>query len=653
MLPRPLNAVVAVLLLASLALPLGCAPALAPEPQWEKDARAMLDHIESLFVKKQYEQATKALEAFSVGYPGSRYRDRARMLSGEVHFTLRNYPQALSHYKELIENHPSSTLIGEAKYKLGLCYFELKEYDLAIDNLQDRSRITEQGKLQRIAESLSTAYLARNRNLPAVREFAWLAANAANEKQRPGYRDRVREMIGTKLTEEELKELSADKTFPGDLAQLRLAGFLIEQRRFRGAIEQAEDFLKRFPGHPEKTRAEMLLADATAKLSAPRYSLGVLVPQTGPASFFGDRVLKGIQLAVMTYNVQNPDNRVEVAVKDTEGSPERAAAAFAELAAEGVVSVIGPLLTREVEALAPALARTPVPVFTPTASGAGLSDLSPWIFRNALTNTSQAVAAARYALDQKFRKFVIFHPDDAYGRDLTRHFVQELGRNAEIVATIPYPPEANDFGPFIRKLIEIELRSLKIPIPEDDQERKKLFQAYAPTFDALYLPGYAERVGLLLPQLAFYNIKGKAMIGSNNWRGPDLIERAGVYAEGALFVDGFFPESDDSAIRPVIDAYRSAFQEEPDILAAQAYDAAAILLKLLQEGKDAPAAVREGLLALRDYPGISGITSFIGNGEAQKKLFLIRIENGKFTRVVSETDARNPSFPLTSPRPIN
>ena len=47
-----LRTIVAVLLLATLALSLGCAPAMAPEPQWEKDARAMLDHIESLFVKK-------------------------------------------------------------------------------------------------------------------------------------------------------------------------------------------------------------------------------------------------------------------------------------------------------------------------------------------------------------------------------------------------------------------------------------------------------------------------------------------------------------------------------------------------------------------------------------------------------------------------
>jgi hypothetical protein len=36
---------------------------------------------------------------------------------------------------------------------------------------------------------------------------------------------------------------------------------------------------------------------------------------------------------------------------------------------------------------------------------------------------------------------------------------------------------------------------------------------------------------------------------------------------------------------------------------------------------------------MMDFPGISGTTSFMGSGEAQKKLFLIRIEDGKFTLV--------------------
>ncbi len=618
------------LLCLSVLIPAGCAPKLQPESAWEKDARELLDHADSLFSKKQYNQSSKTVDSFLSRFPSSKHRDRALYLQGEIRFTQRDYPRALSYYKDIIEKFPSSSFIVQARYKLGLCYFELKEYDLAIANLENRSKITDPAQLKRSAEVLSVAYVTNKNFLHAVKELISLAETAQNERQKTGYRDRIREIIDKNLKEEEITILADGSKYPSDISRLRLAAVLIEQRKYREAVSVSKGFLEQFPAHPEKMRGEMLLNEATSKLSSPRYYLAVLVPQSGQLSFFGDRVLKGIQLAVHTYNIQAPDERVELLVKDTEGSPEKAVAALAELSSKDIVAAIGPLLTKEAEALVPSLEKLKVPVITPAASGEGLGTISPWLFRNALTNSIQAIAAARFALGLNLKKFVIVHPDDAYGRDLARLFAKELAQKAEILADIAYPTDVKDFGPYVRKIIEIDLRSRKIIIPEDEFERKKLFNDYIPSFDALYLPGHAEKVGLLIPQLAFYNIKGIAMIGSNNWHTPDLIERADRHAEGAVFIDGFFPESTDPLIKPVIEAYRSAYQEEPDILAAQAYDAAMMVLSLLKEHKDTPRAIRDSLLAMKDYPGISGAITFPGNGEAEKKLFFIKIQDGKF-----------------------
>jgi ABC-type branched-subunit amino acid transport system substrate-binding protein len=625
-------------MLACLAvlLPAGCAPKLPPEPEWEKDARVILDQADGLFARRQYDQASKTLDAFFTRYPKSRHADRALFLMGEIRLTGRDYRQALSYYKELIEKFPASTFIVESKYKLGLCYFELKEYDLAISNLEDRSKITDTARLRRMAEMLSAAYMVKKNYLQAVREFAYLAETSQNEKQRAGYRDRVREIVDKSLSEDELKTLAGGRAYPADIAMLRYSSLLMEQRNYGDVIKISKGFLERFPGHPEKTRAEMLLNEATSRLTAPRYTVGALVPQSGQLAFFGDRILKGIQLAVHAYNLQNPDNRVELLVKDTESSPEKAVAAMSELASKGIVAAIGPVTTREEEALVPVLEKLQIPVIRPAASRAGFTEKSPWIFRNALTIDSQAQAAAQYALNIKLKKFVIMYPDEPYGRDLSHLFARELERKAEILATIAYPPETKDFGPYIRKIIEIDLRSRKIPIPDGDAERKKLFEEYTPSFDALYLPGYAERVGLLIPQLAFYNITGRAMIGSDNWHSPDLVERAGRHADGAVFVDGFFPESTDQAIRSFVDTYRSAYQEEPDILSAQAYDAAMMIFSFLKQHRSTPLAVRDGLLALKDYPGITGSATFQGSTEAQKNLYLIKVEDGKFVLINSE-----------------
>ena len=610
--------------------PTGCAPTLPPEPQWELDARTLLDQANGALSQRQYVQAIKFVNGFLYEYPKSKQRDRAFYLMGEIRLAQHDYREALGNYKQIIQEFPSSTFIIDAKYKLGLCYFELKEYELAIANLDERNKITDPVRLKRIADMLSVAYLFQKKYVSAVKEFVYLAETAQNEQQRVGYRNRVREIIEKNLTEGELKTLAAGVTYPSDVAQIRLVSLLIEQKKYRDAVSSSKDFLYKFPANSEKTRAEMLLNDALSALANPRYSIGVLLPQTGPLAFFGERVLKGIQLATYTYNLQNQDNRLELIVKDTEGSPEKAVADFAALAAKGTVAVIGPLLTKEVEAIVPSLDKLKIPVITPAASGENIGRVSPWLFRNGITNSSQAAAAAQYVIDQRLRRVVIFYPDDAYGKDLARLFAKNLERKAEILASISYPSEIKDFGPYIRRVIEIDLRSRRIPIPDDEAERKKLFLDYSPSFNVLYLPGHADKVGLLIPQLAYYNIKDLAMVGSNDWHSPDLVERADRYAEGAVFTDGFFPESTDSSDKMVIDAYRSAYHEEPDILSAQAYDAAMMIFSLIKEQKDTPQAIRDGLLSLKDYPGISGTTTFPGTGEAQKKLFLIRVQDGKF-----------------------
>ncbi len=644
MLPGRSRSIPALILLSVLGmialLPTGCAPKLPPEPAWEQDAQSLLDQADALYAKRQYDQAAKTANNFFYQYPKSRHRDRALHLMGEIRLTQRDYRQALSYYKDIIQGYPASSFIIEARYKLGLCYFELKEYDLAVANLQDRSRTTDPAELRRIAEMLSFAYVVKKNYPLAVKENLSLVETAQNEQQKAGYRDRVRELVDKNLTEAELRALAAGTAYPADIARLRLAGLLLEQRSYRDAVAVAKGFLEQFPSHPEKMRAEMLLNEATSRLAGPRYSIAALLPQSGPLAFFGDRVLKGVQLAVHTYNLQEPDNRVELIVKDTEGSPEKAVAALNELAPKGVVAVIGPLLTKEAEALAPALDKLRIPAITPAASGEGLGKLSPWLFRNALTNSSQAAAAVQYAVGQNLKKFVIFYPEDAYGKDLARLFAKALERKAEILAAVAYPPDVKDFGPYAKKVIEIDLRSRKIVIPEDEAERKKLFLDYAPGFDALYLPGHAERIGLIVPQLVFYNIKNIALIGSNDWHSPDLIERADRHVEGAVFTDGFFPESVDPAIKPVIDAYRSAYQENPDLLSAQAYDAAMMVLALLKERKDTPTAIRDGLLSMKAYPGISGVTAFPAGGEALKNLFLIKVQDGKFVLFNPETQKK-------------
>ncbi len=86
-------------------------------------------------------------------------------------------------------------------------------------------------------------------------------------------------------------------------------------------------------------------------------------------------------------------------------------------------------------------------------------------------------------------------------------------------------------------------------------------------------------------------------------------------------------------MKAFVENFRLTFGTEPDILAAQAYDAAGLVLKVLKEGASSREQLREGLLTIQGYPGASGTTTITETGEAQKNLFLLMVQRGAIVQI--------------------
>ena len=79
--------------------------------------------------------------------------------------------------------------------------------------------------------------------------------------------------------------------------------------------------------------------------------------------------------------------------------------------------------------------------------------------------------------------------------------------------------------------------------------------------------------------------------------------------------------------------FESAFERPPDALAAQGFDAANLVLVQLADRRDTRASVRDGMLTVQAYPGVTGILSMRADGNAHKRPFLLEIERGHFVQV--------------------
>ena len=73
--------------------------------------------------------------------------------------------------------------------------------------------------------------------------------------------------------------------------------------------------------------------------------------------------------------------------------------------------------------------------------------------------------------------------------------------------------------------------------------------------------------------------------------------------------------------------------QSPEDLAAQAYDAANLVLVQLARDRSSREGVRDGLLSTQAYPGVTGVLTMRSDGNASKRPFLLAIERGRIVPV--------------------
>jgi hypothetical protein len=228
-----------------------------------------------------------------------------------------------------------------------------------------------------------------------------------------------------------------------------------------------------------------------------------------------------------------------------------------------------------------------------------------------------------------------------------------------VVAVAAFDPKATDFAEPIRRLVGYTLlsdeekrmigqrearleRARRLPAAEARalraQARSLVTSAGSPLppivdFDALFIAESYENVVLIAPQLAFHEVLGARLLGPEGWYHPDLVRVGREHVEGAVFVAHFFPESPTPFVHDFAERYRATFAQGSSVFAAQAYDAANLVLVQLARGFESRQAVRDGVLATEAYPGVAGVLSMRSDGNAKKRPFLLGVDKGQIIQL--------------------
>ncbi|MDI6600558.1 MAG: ABC transporter substrate-binding protein [Thermoanaerobacteraceae bacterium] len=340
--------------------------------------------------------------------------------------------------------------------------------------------------------------------------------------------------------------------------------------------------------------------------------LGMVGPLTGNTATYGTSVKNGVEIAVDEFNANGGYNgqTVELVAEDSRGDQTEASNATRKLIEQDkVFAIVGAVLSSETLTAAPTANDAGIPMISPSATAPGVPEVGPYIFRNCIADNVQAAQMAEYAAKELgLKKFAVMYTNNDYGLALKNAFTNTAQNLGEVVGVEAYMDGDNDF--------RAQLSKLKQQNP-----------------DALYIGGYYTEAAKIAQQAKQQGLDKVVILGGDGFYSPQLVELGGDAVEGAVFTAGFFSGDTADPVQRFVSAYKAKFNAEPDMFAAQAYDAANIVLTALKAAGPDSKAIMEKMAATKDFPGITGTTSFDEQGDAVKQVLILKVENGKFNKL--------------------
>jgi ABC-type branched-subunit amino acid transport system substrate-binding protein len=612
-----------------------CVPAIKEPVGTDKAAkgRALYEQAEKLFKSKAYEDALKIYDEYLAKYPDQPLADEALMKMGKIYAALDQNEAKLTVYQRLVKDYPESRFAPDAMMEILATYYNKSRYKEVI--LQAADILEKTDSKQHIFQTyvyLADTYIVMGAPMDAI-YFINIAYNKSPSEEKERIRVKLESAISRLKTEDILSLLMRmdDKLPRGYLLyQLGLRKFQADQPA--ESLKVFSEYIKKFPGHENQEQAREFIALINQRLAFNRFDIGCLLPLSGSHAVFGMRALRGIKLALNTYHSLHKEIRLNLIVQDSQSDEQNAVKGIQTLNKKNVSAVIGPMVA--CISAAEEAQKQKIPIIVLSQKN-GIPDLGDYVFRNFLTPQTQIETIVPYAIEKLgVRRFAILYPKDIYGETFMTLFQDNVYLYGEhIVGIEAYTPDQTDFGEPIKKLINHSGTAINDEGAAGKEAHPRQEEAVV-DIDAVFIPDTFSTVGLIAPQLLFYDIKDVLLLGTNLWHSERLIEMVRKYVQGALVPDAFYSDSDKKQVVDFISRYENAFQEKPKFIEAVAYDTAMMLFQIVSQAEiKSRGELKDRLQTMRNYDGVTGLTSFKTNGEVDKKLYLFRIVKDKFVEV--------------------
>jgi branched-chain amino acid transport system substrate-binding protein len=358
--------------------------------------------------------------------------------------------------------------------------------------------------------------------------------------------------------------------------------------------------------------------------------IGFNIPLTGNSPKVGESAKNAGELVKKQINdaggldVKGKKYQVDFIYVDNELKPESAVqAAMRLIEQDNVLAIVGPAGSGRAIPAGQINNDSRVPMISPWATNPDVTKNRPYVFRACILDPVQAPAAVKFA-GQQFsgvvRAAVLYNVEDDYSKGLAELFRsswESVHGAGSIRAFESFGENDKDFSVQLTKIVNTDAQ-------------------------LLYLPDYYNHVALIVPQAKNLGWGDKPVLGSDSWGSTDIVTLSNNAVKGYYFTDHFAAAGATGITKAFIDQYKASYNESPDSVAALTYDSAKIVLQAIQNAglsgnlQNDREAIKNAIVALKDYAGITGNMTFNADGDPDKTAVVVQIsDSGEFTFVTN------------------
>lgn len=349
--------------------------------------------------------------------------------------------------------------------------------------------------------------------------------------------------------------------------------------------------------------------------------LGAILSQTGTNAHGGKQGLQAMQLLIKQVNEAGgvKGRKIELLAENTNSEPEQAVNGALKLTnEEQVLALLGPDNGSTATAVKEQVAEVDEIIqISFTGSSPKLTEDHPrWYFRGATPSNYQTADIAEYLVqEQHYSKIAVLCDDSLTDQ------ADSLAENLKDFNLEPVDLETHKTG---NTNFNGQLLAVKGHDP-----------------DCIFFIGYPTECASAIKQAHDMGITAQ-FAGSIGIVYQELCDLAGSLADGVVATIGFTPSNPDEKVQQFVKDYESAYSEEPEHAAGQAYDQLSLVLEAIRQCDLSfdPDDIASDRTLIRDwleskangYKGLSGVISYTKDDHsAYKSVNLMKVGRGKWT----------------------